>query len=59
MGGVRGDGGLTDAGHGVLKELSVLGFVDGVGVGADEPHVVLSQKAFVGQLHGDGQTEGL
>ena len=55
VGGVRGDGGLADLGHGVLEQLPVLGLVDGLGVGADEADVVLLQKALVVQLHGDGQ----
>ena len=55
MGGVRGDGGLADLGHGVFEELPVLGLVDGLGVGADEADVVLLEEALVVQLHGDGQ----
>ena len=55
VGGVGGDGGLPDGGHGILEDLPVLGLVDGVGVGADEPDVVGGQEALVGQLHGDGQ----
>ena len=55
FGNVRGDGGLADGGHGVLKELAILGLVDGLGVGAQEAHAVSLQEALLAQLHGDGE----
>ena len=50
-----GDGRLADGGHGLLKELAVLGFVDGGGVRADEADVVLLQKALLVELHRERQ----
>ena len=50
-----GDAGLADLLHGVLEHLAVLGLVDGLGGGAQQPHVVALQEALLGQLHGEGQ----
>ena len=52
---LRGNAGLTDLLHGVLEHLPVLGLVDGLGRGAQQPHVVALQEALLGQLHGEGQ----
>ena len=50
-----GDAGLANLFHGALEHLAVLGLVDGLGGGAQQPHVVALQKALLGQLHGEGQ----
>ena len=50
-----GDAGLADLLHGVLEHLAVLGLVNGLGGGAQQPHVVALQKALLGQLHREGQ----
>ena len=50
-----GDAGLANLLHGVLEDLPVLGLVNGFGGSAQQPHVVLFQKALLGQLHGQGQ----
>ena len=54
-GDVRGDGGLADGLHGLLEQLAVLGLVDRVHIGADQPHAHALQEALVVQLHRQGQ----
>ena len=53
---VRRDARLADGFHRVLEELTVLGFVDGFGVCADEPHAVRGKEALLVELHADRQT---
>ena len=50
---IRGDGRLADLLHGRLEQFSVLGFVDRVGVRADQADVVFRKKALFVELHGD------
>ena len=55
LGDVRGDDRLADLGHSLLEELPVLRPGDGGGVGAQQSHVLLLQKALLVQLHSQGE----
>ena len=55
LGRARGDDGLADVGHGVLEQLPVLAFEDGLDVRAYEPDAVGLEEAGLVKLHGEIQ----